>query len=76
MLGRPVTQIISEESKAQASLDALGALFAMEEKTEEVLEAIERNVVHLELVLPALSFPADKLTEIEETISAGRALLN
>ena len=74
MLGRPVTEFLSEEQKADASVVAIEAVLD-EEITEDIIDLIERNIRHLELVLPTLNVPKQKKDDIKSLIVTAKALV-
>jgi hypothetical protein len=69
MLGRPVTEFISDEVKAEHSALAIAAALELE-PSEEVLETIERNARHLQIVIDGLDITAAKRAEYQNLITS------
>lgn len=68
MLGRPVTEFISDEVKAEHSAQAITAALELE-PSEERNDVIERNARHLQLVLPSLDITATKRKQYEKLVA-------
>ena len=74
MLGKVTTPLLTEEQKADASVVAIEAVLDAE-LTEDTIDLIDRNVRHLEIVLPNLSVSKQKLDEINLLIATAKALV-
>lgn len=68
MLGRPVTELISEEVKAEHSANAITAALELD-PSEERDDIIERNARHLQIVLPSLDISATKRKQYEKLVA-------
>jgi hypothetical protein len=68
MLGRPVTEFISDEVKAEHSALAIAAALELE-PSEEVSQTIERNARHLQIVIDGLDITAAKRAEYQNLIT-------
>lgn len=74
MLGRPSTESISNEVKADHSVSAIQEAM-LEELSERVADTIQRNVQHLEMVLPILNISKQKKDDINALILTAKALV-
>ena len=68
MLGRPVTELISEEVKAEHSANAITAALQLD-ASEERDDVIYRNAKHLQIVLPSLDISATKRKQYEKLVA-------
>jgi len=71
MLGRPVTEFISDEVKAEHSALAIAAALELE-PSDERDDLIERNARHLQIVIDVLDigFIAQDLVAVEDDLEA------
>ena len=68
MLGRPVTELITEEVKAEHSAQAIAAALELD-PSEERDDIIERNARHLQIVLSSLDISATKRKQYEKLVA-------
>jgi hypothetical protein len=68
MLGRPSSQVFTEEQKAEHSAQAIAAALKLE-ASEERDDIIERNAKHLQIVIDRLDITSAKRAEYQKLIS-------
>lgn len=68
MLGRPATELLSEETKAEHSALAIQAALELPAGDDRD-DIIYRNAKHLQLVLPTLNVSATKRKQYEKLVS-------